>query len=53
MKQLIVLLATIILGLGIAAVVIGLGDNADKISDGTVNSIESFFTDEGGISLED
>lgn len=46
MKQLIVLIATIVLGIGIAGVIMtGFGGTAESLQEKSINGINSVFTD--------
>ena len=54
MKQLIVLIATVILGIGLSGTVLGMGGNVDAIAKSTGSKIEQelHYTSEGGINLD-
>lgn len=51
MKQLIVLIATVVLGLSISGVIFGMGDGMDKLSTGVQKEVTDLITSEAGITL--
>lgn len=55
MKQLIVLIATVILGISLSGTVLGMGGNVKDIAGATTSEIETAFsyTSEGGIKVDD
>ena len=50
MKQLIVLLATMILGLAIGALVVGFGDDAENMADKVTGQLDSVITSTSAVT---